>query len=159
MDSYNQDNYNSDNSNSESFETTESFETAESSETAETFENIEQIEENGAEGEKKTNVLALLAMIFGIVGLALAVVCCFKLSIITIPLLVAALVMGIIANKKEKTGMGTAGFVLGLVGIILSLIFVIANIVLVALGLGANLIFGGMFVPFAYIFGSSAAEY
>ena len=153
MDSYNQDNYNSDNSNSESFETTESFETAE------TFENIEQIEEIGAEGEKKTNVLALLAMIFGIVGLALAVVCCFKLSIITIPLLVAALVMGIIANKKEKTGMGTAGFVLGLVGIILSLIFVIANIVLAILGLGASTLLGGAFVPLPYIFGSSAAEY
>ena len=53
MDDYNQNNYYS---NSESFET------------------IEQIEESGAEVEKKTNVLALLSMIFGILGVVLFVI-------------------------------------------------------------------------------------
>lgn len=98
------------------------------------------VEYDANESEKQLNVLALLSMIFGIVGMVLTVVCCNRIAVISIPLLVAALVMGIIANKKEKTGMGTAGFILGLVGIIISLILLTISIVLMLLGLGSNLL-------------------
>lgn len=122
MDDYNQNNYYS---NSESFET------------------IEQIEESGAEVEKKTNVLALLSMIFGILGVVLFVICCGG-WIWSLPFTVAALVMGIIANQKEKTGMGTAGFVLGIVGISLVVLSIVANIILGALQIGTSILFSGL---------------
>ncbi len=128
MDDYNQNNYYS---NSASFETAEAFET------------IEQIEESGAEVEKKTNVLALLSMIFGILGVVLFVICCGG-WIWSLPFTVAALVMGIIANQKEKTGMGTAGFVLGIVGISLVVLSIVANIIIAALNLGTSILFSGL---------------
>ncbi len=128
MDDYNQNNYYS---NSASFETAEAFET------------IEQIEESGAEVEKKTNVLALLSMIFGILGVVLFVICCGG-WMWSLPFTVAALVMGIIANQKEKTGMGTAGFVLGIVGISLVVLSIVANIILGALQIGTSILFSGL---------------
>ena len=49
-----------------------------------------------------------------------------------------------IANKKEKTGMGTAGFVLGIVGISLVVLSIVANIILGALQIGTSILFSGL---------------
>ena len=120
---------------------------------SESFETIEQIEESGAEVEKKTNVLALLSMIFGILGVVLFIICCGG-WIWSLPFTVAALVMGIIANQKEKTGMGTAGFVLGIVGISLVVLSIVANIIFAALNIGTSFLFSGL-----SLLGSAMSEY
>lgn len=74
---------------------------------------------------KKTNVLAILGLIFGIVSI---VTCCaWYLSAI---LGIAGLVCSILSKKNGKTGMATAGIVCSIIGLVLCLvIFVFAVII------------------------------
>lgn len=63
--------------------------------------------------------MAIASMVLGILSIIT-----FLIFFISIPLGILAIVFGVIANKKQKNGMATAGLVTGIVGIALSLIII-----------------------------------
>lgn len=75
---------------------------------------------------KPGNGLAIGALVLGIASIVLS--CCYC-GFLGIP----GLIMGIIANKKNKTGLGTAAIITSIIGIIL---FVVSLILVVVLGAG-----------------------
>ncbi len=78
--------------------------------------------------EKPGNGLAIGALVLGIASIVLS--CCYC-GFLGIP----GLIMGIIANKKNKTGIGTAAIITSVIGIVLFVIYLIVSVVM-----GAGLI-------------------
>lgn len=67
---------------------------------------------------KPGNGLAIAAMIFGIASILLG--CCYG-GVLGIP----GLIMGIIANKKNKTGFGTAAIITSIIGLVFFVVLII----------------------------------
>lgn len=72
--------------------------------------------------EKKTDALAIVSMILGIVSIIL--VCCSPYVAVVVA--IVGIVLSIISKKNNgKSGMGTAGLICSIVGIALSVIMII----------------------------------
>lgn len=71
--------------------------------------------------KKKLSAFDILSLVFGIVGISME-----ALGILFAP---AALIFGIIARKKSKSGMALAGIILGSIGTALSILAIIMGIV------------------------------
>ena len=79
-------------------------------------------------GGKKSNGMAIAALVCGILSLFFGV-CLGFLGItawIGVVLGIVAVVLGVMANKKEKDGKATGGLIMGIIGIVISAIFAIA---------------------------------
>lgn len=76
--------------------------------------------------------MAIASLVLGIASCAFA----WFLSFITIFTSVAGLILAILARKKHKSGISTAGLVLSIIGIVLSVIWLI--IWIIALGAAAS---------------------
>lgn len=79
-------------------------------------------------GGKKSSGLAIAALVCGILSLFFGL-CLGFLNIpayIGLVLGIVAVVLGVLANKKEKDGKATGGLVMGIIGIVVSAIFAIA---------------------------------
>lgn len=79
-------------------------------------------------GGKKSSGMAIAALVCGILSLFFGL-CLGFLNIpayIGLVLGVVAVVLGVLANKKEKDGKATGGLVMGIIGIVISAIFAIA---------------------------------
>ena len=72
------------------------------------------------EEEQKTPGLAIGALVMGIVSIVLS--CCCGSGII---FAIAGLIMAIVANKKQKSGVGTAALICSIVGIVFNGIMLI----------------------------------
>lgn len=73
--------------------------------------------------EKKSNVLSILSLIFGIIGLLLS---CLTVGIV---LCIPALILGIVAlTKKQSKGMSIAGIVCSAIGILIAGVVLIAGL-------------------------------
>lgn len=70
--------------------------------------------------EKKTPGLAIGALVMGIVSIVLS--CCCGSGII---FAIAGLIMAIVANKKQKSGVGTAALICSIVGLVFNGIMLI----------------------------------
>lgn len=77
--------------------------------------------------EQKTPGLAIGALVMGIVSIVLS--CCCGSGII---FAIAGLIMAIVANKKQKSGVGTAALICSIVGIVFNAIMLIYYIVIYA---------------------------
>ncbi|MCR5708693.1 MAG: DUF4190 domain-containing protein [Ruminococcus sp.] len=77
------------------------------------------------EPEQKAT-LSIVSLVLGIVGLVFSCCCCLG-----VPFDIAAIVVGIIAKKKNvpKQGMALAGIILGAVALVIYVITVIINLV------------------------------
>ncbi len=84
--------------------------------------------------------LALVSLILGIVS----VVFIFILPIVGLITGIIGVILGSKANKLEKTGMGTAGFVLSLIGLIICAIAFIIALACVGLIFGGVAALGGI---------------
>ena len=78
-----------------------------------------------AEPPKKTNGQSIAAFVLGIVGTVLA--CCSP--IVGIICGVVGLSLGIVGNKKLKSGLGTAGIALSIIALVVGVGMWIANII------------------------------
>lgn len=83
--------------------------------------------------ENKTNVLAIVGMILGIISIIAS--CCYVW--VGIIFGVAGLVCSIMSRKQSKSGMGMAGIICSIIGIVIG----VAMTILAAIGLAA---LGGM---------------
>ncbi len=71
-----------------------------------------------AKGFKITGfTIGILGIIFSIIGFGIPV-----LAIIGLPMSITGLVLSVIGNKKERSGLGTAAFVLCLIAVIFTAI-------------------------------------
>ena len=71
---------------------------------------------------------AMAALVCGIIGIVMA----FLLPIVGLILSIVAISQGIKANKVSKTGIATAGYIMGIAGLILSIIVWVASAVMLA---------------------------
>ena len=104
--------------------------------------NVEKVEAEVTEtpvveapAQKKSNVLAILALVCGILGIIFNC-CCIWLSI---PFAIAALILALVAPKKDggkMDGMALAGLILGIVGIV----FFGFNLILTIIGASTGLL-------------------
>jgi hypothetical protein len=76
--------------------------------------------------------LAVIGLVLGILSLVLAFIIGLVIPFIPLVLGIVGLILSSKAGKIEKTGMGTAGFVLSIIGLILSALFLIIWIACVA---------------------------
>lgn len=84
--------------------------------------NVEPVAvETAAEPPKKTNSLAVVSLVLGIISIVLG--CCG--SWIAIVLGIGGIVCAVMANKEEKTGMAKAGMICSIIGIILAIVVLI----------------------------------
>ena len=74
--------------------------------------------------EKKSNGFAIASLVLGIVS----IVFCFIPGLILVGLItgIIGVVFGVLAKKKNPTGMATAGLVCSIIGLILSSLVIIA---------------------------------
>lgn len=79
-----------------------------------------------AEQPKKTNSLAVVSLVLGIIAIVLG--CCG--SWIAIVLGIGGIVCAVLANKEEKTGMAKAGMICSIIGIILAIVVLVVVIAL-----------------------------
>ena len=86
------------------------------------------------EEEQKTPGLAIGALVMGIVSIVLS--CCCGSGII---FAIAGLIMAIVANKKQKSGVGTAALICSIVGIVFNAIMLIYYIVVYAAAVMAEM--------------------
>lgn len=82
--------------------------------------------QNVGEQPKKTNGMALASLIVSIVSLLLGCCCIGWIGLIGG---IVSLVLGIMANKKEKSGMATAGIVISIIAIVGSILMIVIGIV------------------------------
>ncbi|HAS56713.1 MAG TPA: hypothetical protein DEF61_00265 [Firmicutes bacterium] len=85
------------------------------------------------------NGYKIAGFVLGIVGIVCAFIGIpvFYLAFVGLPVSILGLVLSVIGNKKEKTGFGTAAFVLSLLATIFSAIMFVCCGLLVAIALGA----------------------
>lgn len=76
-------------------------------------------------------VLGIISIVCAFIGIPV-----FYFAFIGLPVSITGLVLSVIGNKKEKTGFGTAAFVLSLLGTIFTAIMFVCCGVLVAIGVG-----------------------
>ena len=81
--------------------------------------------ESGNSQGESTPGLAIASLVMGIVSILIC--CCWGGGIV---LSIPGLIMGISANKKQKTGVGTAGMICSIVGIVLNIIALIYYVVI-----------------------------
>lgn len=76
-----------------------------------------------------TNGLAVAALVLGICSAVTAVVCFFLFGLVSMPLAVIGLILGIMGEKRAKElggkslGMARAGWILSIVGAVLTILF------------------------------------
>lgn len=73
-----------------------------------------------AQPVNKTPALAIVSLVMGILSIVLG--CCYGIGII---FAVAGIVMAVIANKGQKSGVGIAGLVCSIVGAVFSVIMIV----------------------------------
>ena len=97
----------------------EELEKKEEAKVAEVVDSEEKVEAapSGSKG------MSIAALVLGIISVVL-----FCFWYLAIPCAILAIIFGILGRKKEKSGMATAGFVLGIVAITISIIIVIIGI-------------------------------
>jgi hypothetical protein len=83
--------------------------------------------------KEETPGLAIASLVMGIVSIVLS--CCCGSGIV---FGIAGIIMAIVANKKTKTGVGTAGLVCSIIGTVFSVIGLIYYIAVLALGIGES---------------------
>lgn len=84
-----------------------------------------------SEGQS-TPGLAIASLVMGIISLL--VCCCWGCGIL---FAIPGMIMGISANKKVKTGVGTAGIVTSIVGLVLNIIVLIVYVVSLFIAMNA----------------------
>lgn len=90
-------------------------------------QNYNEYESQNVETQpKKTNGMALASLIVSIVSLLVGCCCIGWIGLIGS---IVSLVLGIMANKKEKTGMATAGIVISIIGIVFSIASIVIGII------------------------------
>lgn len=101
-------------------------------ETVETVEVEAPVVEETAPAKKKTNVLSILALVAGILGIIFCcpIGCCYYIEPV---FAIAAIILGFIAPKNEngkKNGMAIAGIICGFVALALFVVNFIAAFIL-----------------------------
>lgn len=71
--------------------------------------------------EKKTNVLAIISLVLGILSIITS--CCYVYAGLVLG--IAGLVCAILSKKQGKSGLGTAGLVCSIIGLVFSVILII----------------------------------
>lgn len=80
------------------------------------------------EEPKKTNALAIVGLILGIISI---IACCT--TYIGMIIGVAGLICSILSRKHGKTGVGTAGMVCSIIGIVLGVVMLIVGVASIGL--------------------------
>ena len=85
-------------------------------------------DQQNAPQPNKANGMSIASLIVAIVGILLG--CCW--GIVGVICGIVALVLGIMGNKKNKSGVGTAGIVVSIICIVLSIISAILGVIIMA---------------------------
>ncbi len=88
--------------------------------------------------EKKTDALAIISLVAGILSILLA--CCYPY--VGVVLAILGIVLAIVSkNKNGKSGLGTAGLICSIIGIVVTVVMIILLIIGVAAlaGMGMDL--------------------
>lgn len=99
--------------------------------TANVQNQMPPVQNYGQQEPQKTNVLAIVGMVLGI--LAILVNCCIAYAFVGIILGIAGLVCSILSRKQGKSGMATAGIICSIIGILIA----VALTILMAIGFAA----------------------
>lgn len=101
--------------------------------------NNQYYQNNNLNNEKKQNGMGIASMILGIVSTVIGCCACYYLSI---PLGIAAVILGILSIRKQETtkGFAIAGIITGSIGIVVSLIITISIIYMKSTGAYEKLI-------------------
>lgn len=81
----------------------------------------------GSPEPKKTNVLAIVGMILGI--LSILINCCVAYAFVGIVLGIAGLVCSIISRKQGPSGMAVAGIVCSIIGMLIAVVITILMVI------------------------------
>ena len=111
-------------------------------------ENVEVVYSGVDDESKKNDTKALLSMIFGIVAVALSLICCcipivnYIAWVTSIGLGTAAVILGAISlkNGTNRKPMAIVGIVLGASFAIIAVVGIVYSIIATALGTGATII-------------------
>jgi hypothetical protein len=86
--------------------------------------------------KEENNGLAIVGLVMGIISIVLS--CCYGSGIV---FGIVGLICSILANKKNKTGLGTAGLVTSIVGIVISVLMLIVYIFVIAYGMTSGMLY------------------
>ncbi len=81
---------------------------------------------NAEPAKAQTPTLAIVSLVMGILSIVLG--CCYGIGII---FAIAGIIMAVIANKQQKSGIGTAGLICSIVGAVFSVIMLIYYVVVI----------------------------
>lgn len=84
-----------------------------------------------AQTPAKTPTLAIVSLVMGILSIVMG--CCYGIGII---FAIAGIIMAVIANKQQKSGIGVAGLVCSIIGAVFSAIMLVYYIVALGALLG-----------------------
>jgi predicted Zn finger-like uncharacterized protein len=95
---------------------------------------------------RQSNTLSMIAMIMGIVGLPIHCLCGALGTVVTIPISITTIVLGILGYRREKAnGQAIAGIVLGIINLLVDILLIVLFIALVSTGAMSGP--GGPFAP------------
>lgn len=78
---------------------------------------------------KKTDTLAIVALVLGIATIVMS--CCY--TYLGFPLGIGGIVCSVMARKKQKSGMATAGLVCSIVGLVLTVLLLIFSAAIIGI--------------------------
>lgn len=84
--------------------------------------------------QEENNGLAIVGLVMGIISIFFS--CCYGAGVI---FGIAGWICSAMANKKNKTGLGTGGLITSIIGTILSVLIIICFIILVAIGVASEM--------------------
>lgn len=93
------------------------------------FQNTPYQQPVPPEGPQKTDPLAIVSLVLGIASIVMG--CC--VPILSIALGIGGIICSVTSNKKQKSGMATAGLVCSIIGIVVGAIMWIFNAIAIGI--------------------------
>ncbi len=93
------------------------------------FQNNPYQQPTPPEGPKKTDALAIVSLVLGIVSIVMS--CCY--TYLGIALGIGGIICSVMSNKKQKSGLATAGMVCSIIGLVLSVLLLIFSAAILAM--------------------------
>jgi thiol:disulfide interchange protein len=90
----------------------------------------------GQSDKGENNGLAIVGLVMGIISIVLS--CCYGSGVV---FGIVGLICSIMANKKNKTGIGTAGLITSIIGIVISVLMLIVYIIVIAYGVTSGMMY------------------